>query len=490
MTFWLVLGVMTLGAAGLVIWPFIGRRRPVAARRDYELEVYRAQLQELEREAARGLIGEGEATSARLELQRRMLAVDAAHDKSVTPRARAGLVPGLLAALFLTGTGLGLYGLLGRPDLSDQPLTMRAGEPRAVAGDGGAEDSAAPPVTEMVERLEQRVREQPEDLEAWLRLGRAYELMREPGRAAEVYERALELDDTLAPLQAAYAEARILDAGGVVTEPAMAALERALKLDPAEPRARFYRGVGLAQRGERQAALDAWVDLAWDSTADAPWLPMLEERIRALAGEMDVDAASLLPERQATPSADPRMAAQAGALPQDPAALEGEAGTLAARLEQEPKDWQGWIRLARLRAALDQQEAAGEALRSGAELYANAPFVLQQFQSAAVDLGLAAPDSAQQAPRGPTPDQMRAAAEMTPEEQQEMIRGMVEGLAARLEDQPGDLEGWLMLGRSWRVLGRTERSIEAFRRALDLLPEDAPQRAELRATIEALEAGG
>lgn len=491
MTLWLLLGAMTLAGAVCVLWPFLGRRAQVASRRDYELEVYRAQLDELEREAARGLIGEAEAASARLELQRRMLAVDAAEKDAVVGRRRGGLVFGSIAALVLTGSAIGVYAVLGSPGLSDQPLARRADEQPGVAGGGPTPDGAVPSVPDMIARLEERVRAQPDDLEAWLRLGRAFELSRDPARAADAYGRALELDDSLAPLHAAYAEARILNAGGVVTEPAMASLERALELDPAEPRARFYRGVGLAQRGERQAALDVWVDLAWDSTADAPWLPMLEERIRTIAADLDLDAASLLPERApaATAPAGPPVAAEAEPLPADPAAVRAEAADLASRLEQEPKDWQGWIRLARMRAALDQPEAAQAALQRGAEAYAGAPFVLQQFQSAAVDLGLAAPAGGD-GRRGPTPEQMQAAAQMSPEEQQEMIRGMVDGLAARLETDPDDLEGWLMLGRSWRVLGETDRSIQAFRQALDLLPENAPQRAELQATIDALEAGG
>jgi len=62
-----------------------------------------------------------------------------------------------------------------------------------------------------------------------------------------------------------------------------------------------------------------------------------------------------------------------------------------------------------------------------------------------------------QAPRGPTAEQMQAAAEMTPEERAEMILNMVEGLAARLEDEPNDEQGWARLIRARGVLGQEEK---------------------------------
>ena len=67
--------------------------------------------------------------------------------------------------------------------------------------------------------------------------------------------------------------------GGTVTPAAREAFERALALDAADPRARFYRGLALLQAGDRRGALDAWVALIESSPADAPWLPELQRRV-------------------------------------------------------------------------------------------------------------------------------------------------------------------------------------------------------------------
>jgi cytochrome c-type biogenesis protein CcmH len=60
---------------------------------------------------------------------------------------------------------------------------------------------------------------------------------------------------------------------------------------------------------------------------------------------------------------------------------------------------------------------------------------------------------------------------MTPEERQTMIRTMVEGLAERLAQQPDDVEGWLMLARSYATLGEDEKAREARARADALMRE-------------------
>ena len=73
---------------------------------------------------------------------------------------------------------------------------------------------------------------------------------------------------------------------------------------------------------------------------------------------------------------------------------------------------------------------------------------------------------------------MRAAEDMSAEEQTEMIRGMVGGLAARLEAQPDDVEGWRMLARSYGVLDQPEKSAEAYQEVARLLPEDPAAQLE------------
>jgi cytochrome c-type biogenesis protein CcmH len=53
------------------------------------------------------------------------------------------------------------------------------------------------------------------------------------------------------------------------------------------------------------------------------------------------------------------------------------------------------------------------------------------------------------------------------------VEGMVARLAAKLEENPGDVEGWKLLGRSYMVLGRYPQAVGAYAKAAERAPRDA-----------------
>jgi cytochrome c-type biogenesis protein CcmH len=79
---------------------------------------------------------------------------------------------------------------------------------------------------------------------------------------------------------------------------------------------------------------------------------------------------------------------------------------------------------------------------------------------------------AEAATAGPTEEQMQAAADMAPEQRAQMIGGMIEKLAAKLKDDPNDLDGWLRLGRAYYVQGDPAKAVEAYDHAAALKPGD------------------
>ncbi len=93
------------------------------------------------------------------------------------------------------------------------------------------------------------------------------------------------------------------------------------------------------------------------------------------------------------------------------------------------------------------------------------------------------------APAGPTPAQMAAAAKEPPAQQDTMIKGMVEGLAARLKADGSDLDGWVRLVRSYKVLGEQDKMKSAIADAQRALAGDPDKRRRLDDAIKALEAG-
>ena len=73
---------------------------------------------------------------------------------------------------------------------------------------------------------------------------------------------------------------------------------------------------------------------------------------------------------------------------------------------------------------------------------------------------------------GPTADDVKAAADMSAEDRQAMIAGMVETLSERLKTDPGDADGWARLVRSYMVLGDRPKAEEALARARLALAQD------------------
>jgi cytochrome c-type biogenesis protein CcmH len=76
------------------------------------------------------------------------------------------------------------------------------------------------------------------------------------------------------------------------------------------------------------------------------------------------------------------------------------------------------------------------------------------------------PGTASAAIPGPNPEQMRAATQLPPGQQEAMIAGMVDGLAAKLKAEPKNVEGWIMLMRSYTTLGRRNDASAAYRSAV------------------------
>ncbi|WP_377295680.1 c-type cytochrome biogenesis protein CcmI [Rhizobium sp. SGZ-381] len=83
-----------------------------------------------------------------------------------------------------------------------------------------------------------------------------------------------------------------------------------------------------------------------------------------------------------------------------------------------------------------------------------------------------APAAAQKAPGNPNAAQVEAMQQLSPQERQQMIAGMVDTLAARLRDDPDNIEGWLRLVRSYMVLGDKAKASDALKAGLKTFPTD------------------
>jgi cytochrome c-type biogenesis protein CcmH len=88
-----------------------------------------------------------------------------------------------------------------------------------------------------------------------------------------------------------------------------------------------------------------------------------------------------------------------------------------------------------------------------------------------------ADDVATAAIPGPSREEMQAAASMPPSRQDQMVRGMVDGLAAKLKANPKNADGWIRLMRARMVLGEQAAAAQALQDARSAFGADSAQQA-------------
>jgi cytochrome c-type biogenesis protein CcmH len=421
MTLWLILTILTAGAAMIVATPFLFRNAN-AGETPASLNVYKDQLAEVERDKAQGLIEEAEAASARLEIERRILSAgkaETATGERIAPNWQYRMVTGVTAIVVLGSVGL--YASLGRPELpSVSPQAQDAWAQRAaVAANAGAqgqipqtaEGQPGGDVEAMVKRLEQRLEANPKDPDGWRLLGWSYDSTGRYQDAATAYGRAVEMQKDNAMLRAVYGEAQVKAANGVVTQAALATFEDVLAINPNDERARFFKGVAKEQKGDNQGAIDEWLALYTIAPADAEWTGDLRSRIEETAQKAGIDVRAKLAEARPAAAAAAAVA-QAPSAPAHPGAVGPSAADvenakqlteqdrqsmvsnmvdrLAGRLETSPKDPDGWIMLIRSRVAMKDAEKARAALEKAKTIFADEPETQQRIVQAAQAMGIAA----------------------------------------------------------------------------------------------------
>lgn len=116
---------------------------------------------------------------------------------------------------------------------------------------------------------------------------------------------------------------------------------------------------------------------------------------------------------------------------------------------------------------------------------AGAPWLPLVSQHIAKNGGKVA-DASPPPPGNPTTADIAATETMSAGDRQQMIRGMVESLDAKLTEDPNNLEGWLRLVRSYVVINDRERAAGALKRGLAVFPADGNQGKQLLALAQEL----
>lgn len=264
-TFWAGLGALTTLALVFVFLPLIvGRRDRERISRDaLNVSIIRQQLAELRQDLDSGRIDPDSYEVARADLEKELLADvtgEAGSEHSVAP-ARSGGWAFLLVALAIPVAALLTYLEIGDYPLIQADAGQQARSAVATASAGPSDD--LPSIEEMGERLAQRLRENPDDVEGWQMLGKTYIIQERYGDAASAFAHANELSEGSDPgILADYAEALALAQGGRLAGAPANLLQRALSVDPSNAKALWLRGYMAYQSQDFESAISDWQQLA------------------------------------------------------------------------------------------------------------------------------------------------------------------------------------------------------------------------------------
>jgi cytochrome c-type biogenesis protein CcmH len=256
--FWLIASTMTLLVLGLLLWPLMKRTAAAAPVREQEktLSIFRQQFAELEQDRANSVLTDELYQQARQELERRLLEETGTTETTTKkpPQQMHGKpVAFALAIIIPTACGL-LYWQLGNP------LAITESPAPSLSAQGGSQegDPFAAGLDPLIERLKQKMEQNPGDGEGWALLGRSYMGVGRYAEAALAYEQATNLISNDAQLLADYADAMGVLHGRKLEGRPESLIQQALKIDPRNVKALMLAGTVAFNRNDFARAVKDW----------------------------------------------------------------------------------------------------------------------------------------------------------------------------------------------------------------------------------------
>ena len=473
MSLWIAVGTLTLIAVLSILWPLLRPGKLAGTRLEHELEVFSDQLREVDLELSADELTAEEAEEAKREIERRILRAGERQGPAKAPAAPSALTA-VLVALLLPALTLMLYGYLGRPSQSEQPLASRQipSTPTQVLSSDQNEQMQG-----MVERLAKRLQKQPDDLDGWRLLGRSLATIGQYDEAAKALGRAIELSEKDAELLVALGDVLTKGAGGIITPEALIAFTKARDLAPQSLPVQYFLGLADLQAGRLKNAFDAWLGLYGKLSPDSENRQALGAQLRRVAQQLGIDAEEHLASSAQSMTPAARVSSQSGKMisPGPERAATAEAARmlpsdrqefiqsmvqrLADRLEDQPDDFDGWMRLGRAYGVLRKNTEAAKAYGRAVDLRPMDPGPLDA--QVVILIGSTTPDQ-------PIPNSTLA------------ILRKLEVL------QPDNKQALWFLGMADAAAGRRSKAIIRWERLHDLLPSKSQERARIKAAIEQL----
>ncbi|KZL20992.1 Cytochrome c-type biogenesis protein CcmH precursor [Pseudovibrio axinellae] len=383
MTFWLVLAILTAAVALAVLVP-LARSPKVHPDERNDEAVFRAQLEEIQKDLERGVIAPDMAEAAKIEVSRRLLAAHKQNegDQTSAPSKVRLRVVQLSAIVLMPLAALGLYLQVGSPQIPDQPRAER------MAAQSGQADLEV-----LIARTEDHLKENPQDGQGWAVIAPVYMRTGQFEKARSAYANALQQFSDNTDLKVGWAEASIFANNGQVSEEIEKVLRRVNLAQPEMLQPYYYLAMAMGQKGQINEALGAWNALLNVADANAPWVEAAKtQRDELIArGAVASSNASKLPAsapQLASPTADDVNAAAQMNADDRKDMINQMVLQLDERLTEEGGSAAEWARLIQSRIILGEQAEASKTVARAKENLKDDAVALEQINQLAASLKL------------------------------------------------------------------------------------------------------
>ena len=406
MSFWII------AAAGAALVTVLlaralsrGASMPAEIGAAHDVQVYRDQLAEVERDVARGVLPDADATRVRTEISRRILAADAAGHIVVSAGGKPSPVVTSVIAVVLLGGSLALYWQLGAPGYGDLALQdriaraedMRLNRPDQATAEAELPAADLPPELSseyqaLLTRLRNTVAARPDDIQGNMLLAQNEARVGNYAAAAAAQGKVVRLKGTEASVEevSGYAELMVMAAGGYVSPEAEAVLRAVLSREVENGTARYYWGLMLVQTGRPDLAFRMWDGLLRRGPEDAPWIaPILAQigPIATLAG-VDYTVPEIGSGALRGPSTEDVDAAQDMTPAERMEMIGGMVETLSSRLATQGGPVEDWARLISSLGVLGETARARSIYENAVEVFADDPAAMDDIQRAGERAGV------------------------------------------------------------------------------------------------------
>lgn len=396
MLFWIICFVLTCVVAVVVITPLV--RPPQDAGEDPQIALYKAQLDEVDRDVARDVLDASEAAQAKTEIARRLLAASKGPAlQGESPFNKSTAIITALVLLILAGV---TYARIGAPGYPDFPLQARIEAGDAFRANRPSQETAqaAAPVLEIpdydadyiasIVRLRTIVPQNPDELQGWELLAFHESQMRDYAAAAVAQGNVIRLkgDDVVIDDLITHADFLAAAADGYISPQTEQIALRILQIAPENIAGRYYLGAMYDQTDRPDRAFQLWRSILDAGHAETFHL--------ALARRFVEDAAIRAGTSYTPPPATDRALSDLlGDENMDADAQADMIGGMVARLADRLGTQGGpateWARLIVAYGVLDQLDDARAIMAEASDVFGASESAMEILNEAAMRAGIA-----------------------------------------------------------------------------------------------------